>query len=52
MGGVAEGAEVGVVRSHDQHFAAGAHQAVKLLHGFHDVAHVFDHVDGLERVEG
>ena len=30
----------------------GAHQAVKLLHGGHDVGHMLDHVDGQQAVEG
>jgi hypothetical protein len=52
MGGVAEGAEVGIVRRDDEDLASGANEAVKFFHGFHDVAHVFDHVNGLQGVEG
>ncbi len=52
MGGVAEGAEIGVVRGLEAHGAAGAHQAVELLHGADHVVHVLDDVDGGEAVEG
>ena len=51
VGGIAEGAEIGVVRSFDAHRAARPHKAVELLHGGDDIRHVFDHVDGQQAVE-
>jgi len=51
MGGIAEGAEIGVVRRDDDHLAAGSDQAMKLLHAADDVRDVLDHVHGLQRVE-
>src|SRR5689334_12060268 len=52
MSGVAEGAEIGVVRRFDANRAAGADQAMKLLHRPDHVIDVFDDVDGGEAVEG
>src|ERR1017187_10045133 len=52
MRGVAEGAEVGVMRGNDIYLAACANQAVKLLHGADHVGNVLDHMNGLEGVEG
>src|ERR1035437_6721035 len=51
VSGVAERAEIGVVRGLQAHGAAGPHQAVELLHCAHDVADVFDHVDRRQPVE-
>src|ERR1039457_2282 len=51
VGGVAERAEIGVVRRLDAHRAARAHQPVKLLHGAHHVVDVFDDMDGRQPVE-
>src|SRR5579872_6709682 len=51
VGGVAKGAEIGVVRSLDTHRPARAHQSVKLLHSANHVVYVFDDVDGCEAVE-
>src|ERR1039458_1059937 len=51
VGGVAERAEMVVVRRLDAHRAARAHQAVKLLHGAHHVVDVLDYVDGRQPVE-
>ena len=51
VGGVAEAAEVGVVRRFDAHRAAGREQAVELLHGAHDVGDVLDYVHGADLVE-
>ena len=52
MGGIAEGAEVGVMRRDDEHFAAGAQQAVEFLHGPDHVGDVLDHMNGLQLIEG
>lgn len=46
MSRVAKGTEIGVVRCHDDSKATGGQQAVKLFHGSHHVANVFDHVNG------
>src|SRR5712691_8208054 len=51
MRGVAEAAEVGVVRGLDAHRAAGARQAVELLHGSDYVVHMLDHMDRKHAVE-
>ena len=51
MGGVAEGAVVGVMGGFDADAAAVADQAVEFLHGADDVGKVFDHVDGTEVIE-
>src|SRR5450755_1499564 len=51
VGGIAEGAEIGVMRRLQAHGAARAHQAVELLHGADHVAHVLDGVDGRQPVE-
>src|ERR1700730_11954305 len=52
MGGIAEGAEIGVVRRDDEDPAAGNENAVELLHRGDHVRDVLDHVDGAERVKG
>src|SRR5277367_6259083 len=52
MGGVAEGAEIGVMRGHDKDFPAGTHQAVKLFHAADNIRNVLDDVDCLKGVEG
>src|SRR5208282_5808622 len=52
MSGVAERAEVGVVRRDDQNPAARADQAMKLLHGADDVGNVLDDVHGAQGLEG
>src|SRR5439155_21128291 len=49
--GVAEGAEVGVVRGLDAHRTAWARQAVELLHGADHVVHMLDHMDRKHAVE-
>src|SRR5437016_4423344 len=51
MRGVAEGAEVGVMRSYQVNGAAGAHQAVEFLHGANHVVEMFNHMDGGEPVK-
>src|ERR1700689_4722984 len=51
VSGVAEGAEVGVVRRDNQNFAAVANHTMELLHGTDHVGDVLDNGDGLERVE-
>src|SRR6185437_2079621 len=50
--GIAEGAEVGVVRGFEAHGSSGANQAVKLLHGANHIVNVLDHVDGCKAIEG
>src|SRR5690348_6075088 len=52
MGGIAEGAEVGVVRGFDADGAARADQAMEFLHGADDIVHMLDDVNGGEAVEG
>src|SRR5579863_3927794 len=52
MRGIAKGAEIGIVWRHDVHFAALAHQAMKLFHGADDVRYMLDDVNGLQRVKG
>src|SRR5258705_116250 len=51
MSGIAEGAEIGIVRGLDADAAAGAHQAMKFLHGGDHVGEVLDDVDGAQLVE-
>src|SRR5882724_13032624 len=48
---ITEGAEIGIVRGHYGDCPSRAYEAVELLHGFHDVADVFDHMDGAQFVE-
>ena len=45
MGGVAKGAEVGIVRGYDDGAAAGREEAVKLLYRPDDVRDVLDDMD-------
>ncbi len=52
MRGVAERAEVGIVRSGDEDASAIPQQAMELLHGTDHVGHVLDNVDGPDFVEG
>src|SRR5579862_997021 len=52
VGGIAKGAEVGVVRCDQEEAAAGSAQAMKLFHGADDVGDVLDDVDRAECVEG
>jgi len=40
------------MRGFDADAAAGAHEAVKFLHGAHDVGNVLDDVNGAQLVEG
>jgi hypothetical protein len=49
---VAERAEIGIVRGLDPDAAAGAHQAVKFLHGPDHIGEVLDDVNGTQLVEG
>ena len=51
MGGIAERAEIGVVRRDDEHLTARADQSMKLFHAADDVRDVLDHVHSLQRVE-
>src|SRR5258708_7908365 len=51
VGGVAEGAEIRVVRGFDPDDAARAHQAMELLHGANHVVHMLDYVNGRQPVE-
>ena len=52
VGGVAERAEIGVMRGHDDGAAAGCEQAVELFHGADHVRDVFDQVYGANLNEG
>jgi len=52
VGGVAEGAVVGIVWGFDADAASGADQAVEFFHGADDVCEVFYDVDGAEVIEG
>jgi hypothetical protein len=52
VGGVAEGAEIGVMRGFDAHASARLHQTVELFHGANDVGEMFDDVDGAQAVKG
>ena len=45
VGGVAERAEVGVVRGDDDDFAAGLGEPVELFHGADDIGGVLEEVD-------
>src|SRR5579883_3498032 len=49
--GVAEGAEIRVMRRFQAHRPALPHQPVKLLHGADDVVHMLDDVDRRQPVE-
>lgn len=51
MGGVAPGAEVGIVRRFEDDLAAGLQNAVEFFHGGDDVADVFNDVDEAGLVE-
>ena len=52
MGGVAEGAEVGVVRRYQEDAPGWADDAMEFLHGANDIGHVLDDMDGAQGVEG
>ena len=49
---ITERTEIGIVRRNDGHSAAGANEAMELLHGLHHIGDVLDHMDGPQRVEG
>ncbi len=49
MGGVAERAEVGVVRGYDKDPAGRRDDAMKLLHGPDNVRHMLNYMHGAER---
>lgn len=49
--GIAEGGKIGVVGRGQINGSAWADQTIELLHGAHDVAHVFDDVRGVDAVE-
>jgi hypothetical protein len=51
VGWIAERAEIGIVRSDDHDRPAGSNQAVELLHCFHDVRDMLDHMDRAQFVE-
>src|ERR1700722_15531961 len=51
MRGVAERAEVGVMRRRDKKPAAGLQHPMKFLHGPDDVGHVLDDVDSAQLAE-
>ena len=50
--GVAEGAEIGIVRRFDAHAATCADESMKFFHRTNDIAQVFNHVNRAELVEG
>src|SRR5262245_23300296 len=52
VSGIAERAEIGIVRSLDPDCAARFGQAMEFLHGADDVGYVLDHVDRHDPVEG
>src|SRR5205807_5956651 len=52
MSGVAERAEVRIMRGLQTHRAAGADQAMELLHGADHVVDMFDDVDRGQPIEG
>src|SRR5450432_95759 len=52
VGGVAERAEIGIVRRLNAHAAAGSHEPMKLLHSADHVGDMLDDMDGSELVEG
>ena len=45
MGRIAEGTEVGVVRSDDEHAATGLEQSMEFFQGSNDIRDMFDDVD-------
>src|SRR5437764_836806 len=49
---VAERAEIGVMRSHDEDAAAGLEEAVKFFDRAHYVGHMFDHVNSPDLAKG
>jgi hypothetical protein len=48
MGRVAKGAEIGIVRRHDNQASSWGKQAVEILHGPHNARDVLDHVCGAD----
>src|SRR5580698_6618450 len=52
VSGIAEGAEIRIVRGFDAYRAARPHHPVEFFHSGHNVRHMFDHVDGQQPVEG
>ncbi len=46
MGGIAEGAEIGVMRGDNDQPAARSEQAMEVLHGAQNAGDMFDHVGG------
>jgi len=52
VGGIAKGAEIGVVGRNDDDAAARCKQAMKLLHRADHVGYVFDDVGGADLAEG
>ena len=45
VGGIAKGAEIGIVRCHDNHFAAGSQQPVEFFHCAENVRDMFYDMD-------
>lgn len=52
VGGIAKGAEIGVVRGNDNDSAAGYEQAMELFYRADHVGYVFDDVGGADLAEG
>ena len=52
MSGIAKGAEIGVMRSHDEDRSTRFKQPMKLLHRADHVSHVFNHVNGPDLAKG